>query len=143
MNKKGSNKTVPRGSNAQVAQISASVPPCSYGKVAQAAKAMVEKFKVSGERISLRTAYRHLAKGTTPSVERCIGRDEKTYPRHPRGRSRIKSPVSRELALTYQALNRADKKACQDGVVENDRRMLARIVSDATEMLERWETALP
>lgn len=94
-------------------------------------------------KLSLRTAYRHLARGSTPFIDRRIGMDGKTYPAHPRGLRPSQTPLERELALTWQALNRADKKACQDGFTDNELVLLRRIVATATEMLQRWESVLP
>ena len=90
--------------------------------------------------LSLRTAYRHLARGTMPAVDRRIGMDGKTYPAHPRGLRPSQTPLEQELALTWQALNRADKKACRDGFIEDELVSLRRIVATATEMLQRWES---
>jgi hypothetical protein len=93
--------------------------------------------------LSLRTAYRHLARGTTPSDDRRIGMDGKTYPARPRGLRPERTSLERELALTWQSLNRADKDACQNGVTDNEVVTLRRIVSTATEMLNRWEGVQP
>jgi hypothetical protein len=102
----------------------------------QAAKAMAAKHQ-----LSMRTAYRHLARGTTPAVDRHIGIDGKTYPAHPRGPQPSRTRLERELALTWQALNRADQKACEQGLFTQDIDALRRIVATATEMLQRWEGA--
>ena len=100
----------------------------------QTAKAMAAEHQ-----LSLRTAYRHLARGTTPTADRRIGRDGKTYPARPHGLRPERTSLERELALTWQALNRADNNACQKGITDNDVVSLRRIVSTATEMLNRWE----
>lgn len=93
--------------------------------------------------LSLRTAYRHLARGTMPAADRRIGLDGKTYPAHPRGLRPDRTALERELALTWQGLNRADKKACQTGIYDPAIDALRRIVSAATEILRRWESAPP
>jgi hypothetical protein len=90
-------------------------------------------------KISLRTAYRHLARGTTPASDRRIGVDGKTYPAQLRKRRPGRTPLERELALTRQALNRADKKAGQQDVDGGDVEALRRIVSTTNEILSRWE----
>lgn len=100
----------------------------------QTAKAMAAEHQ-----LSLRTAYRHLARGTTPADDRRIGMDGKTYPARPRGLRPERTSLERELALTRQVLNRADKDACQNGITDNEVMSLRRIVSTATEMLQRWE----
>ena len=89
--------------------------------------------------VSLRTAYRHLARGSRPELERCIGRDGKTYPAYPRGWRPNRTALQRELALTWQALNRADKKANKDGIHDDDVASLRRIASMAQGMLNCWE----
>jgi hypothetical protein len=104
----------------------------------QTAKAMAAEHQ-----LSLRTAYRHLARGTTPSDDRRIGMDGKTYPARPRGLRPKRTSLERELALTWQALNRADKNACQNGITDNEVVSLRRIVSTAAEMLNRWEGVQP
>lgn len=114
------------------------VTPPNSSHLTQTAKAMATENK-----LSLRTAYRHLARGTMPAAVRRIGRDGKTYPAHPRGLCLSQTPLERELALTWQALNRADKKACQDGFADNELVSLRRIVANATEILQRWESILP
>ena len=76
------------------------------------------KAMAAAHQLSLRTAYRHLTWGTTPVVDRRIGRDGKTYPARPGGLHSSRAPLERELALTWQALNRADKKARQIGIAD-------------------------
>ena len=93
--------------------------------------------------LSLRTAYRHLARGTTPSDDRRIGMDGKTYPARPQGLRPERTSLERDLALTWQALNRADKAVCQNGIADNEVVTLRRIVAAATEMLNRWEGVQP
>lgn len=78
-----------------------------------------------------------------PGGLRRIGMDGKTYPARPRGLRPERTSVERELALTWQALNRADKKACQDGFADTELVSLRRIVVNATETLQRWESILP
>lgn len=104
----------------------------------QTAKAMAAEHQ-----LSLRTAYRHLARGTTPADDRRIGMDGKTYPARPRGLRPERTSLERNLGLTWQALNRADKKACQNGVADNEVVSLRRIIVTATEMLNRWEGVQP
>ena len=60
-------------------------------------------------------------------------------PAHPRGLRPERTSLERELALTWKALNRADKDACQNGIADNEVVTLRRIVASATEMLNRWE----
>ncbi len=104
----------------------------------QTAKAMAAEHQ-----LSLRTAYRHLARGTTPAGDRRIGMDGKTYPARPRGFRPERTSLERDLALTWQSLNRADKDACQNEIADNEVVTLRRIVSTATEMLNRWEGVPP
>jgi hypothetical protein len=100
---------------------------------------------MAGEyRCSLRTAYRHMARGTKPLSERCVGSDGKTYPRHPRGSSLHRTPLhrtplKRDLALTRQALNRANLKAARDGFETADIVALHQIVLSAQTILKFWE----
>ena len=101
------------------------------------------KAMAAEHQLSLRTAYRHLARGTTPADDRRIGRDGKTYPAHPRGLRPERTSLERQLALSWQALNRADKDACKHGIADNEVVTLRRIVSTATEMLNRWEGVQP
>jgi hypothetical protein len=121
-----------RGGSLSLTQSSESGLICQ--NLTQAAKAMAAEHQ-----LSLRTAYRHLARGTTPDDDRRIGMDGKTYPAYPRGLRPDRTPLERELALTWQALNRADKKACQNGIADTDVESLRRIITTATEMLNRWE----
>jgi hypothetical protein len=110
----------------------ASVPFC--GRLTQTAIDMAGEY-----RCSLRTAYRHLARGTSPSSDRRTGRDGKTYPAHPRGLPLARTPLARELALTRQALNRANVKAARDGVDTADIVALHQIVLSAQTILKFWE----
>jgi hypothetical protein len=123
---------VSRCGSISLTQSSESGSFCS--NLTQTAKAMAAEHQ-----LSLRSAYRHLARGTTPADDRCIGMDGKTYPAHPRGLRPGRTSLERELALTRQALNRADKDACQNGIADNEVVTLRRIISTATEMLNRWE----
>src|SRR6516162_8954753 len=121
-----------RGGSLSLTQSSESGLICQ--NLTQAAKAMAAEHQ-----LSLRTAYRHLARGTTPDDDRHIGMDGKTYSAHPRGLRPDRTPLERDLALAWQALNRADKKACQNGIADTDVESLRRIITTATEMLNRWE----
>jgi hypothetical protein len=124
------------GGGLSVTQSSESTLICQ--NLTAAAKAMAAEHQ-----LSLRTAYRHLARGTTPHDDRRIGMDGKTYPAHPRGLRPDRTQLERDLTLTWQALNRADKNACQTGIAEKDVVSLRRIITTATEMLNRWEGVLP
>ncbi|MEI8290951.1 MAG: hypothetical protein WCH99_15915 [Verrucomicrobiota bacterium] len=99
----------------------------------QQAKAIASEYEVS-----LRTAYRHLARYTVPSLDRRLGQDGKTYPAHPRGQS-TQTMIGRELSLMRQALNRANIKADRDGIYDDDIAVLRSIVSSAQSILNRWE----
>ena len=129
-------ENVSQGGSLSLSQSSESGLVCP--NLTQTAKAMAVEHQ-----LSLRTAYRHLARGTTPANDRRIGMDGKTYPARPRGFRPERTSLDRELALTRQALNRADKHACQNGITDNDVMSLCRIVSTATEMLNRWEGVQP
>ncbi len=129
-------ENVSGGGSLSLSQSSESGPFCP--NLTQTAKAMAAEHQ-----LSLRTAYRHLARGTTPADDRRIGMDGKTYPARPRGFRPERTSLERELALTWQALNRADKKACQHGVADNEVVSLRRIIATATEMLSRWEGVQP
>lgn len=111
----------------------ASAPPFDFPSLSQIAKKIAKEYQVS-----LRTAYRHLARKSVPSLVRCIGRDGKTYPRHPLGYI-LRTPVKRELTRTRQALNRANAKADMDGIHDADIALLRHIVLSAQEILGRWE----
>ena len=128
--------SVSRCGSISLSQSSESGSDCP--NLTQTAKAMAAKHQ-----LSLRTAYRHLARGTTPADDRRIGMDGKTYPARPRGLRPERTSLERDLALTWQAMNRADKKACQDGFADNELVSLRRIVANATEILQRWESILP
>jgi len=104
----------------------------------QSARALAAQYN-----LSLRTAYRHLARGTTPSADRCIGRDGKTYPAHLRGGRPHCSAVARELVLMRQALNRADQRACEVGGEPTDVDTLRHLLATANEILERWRGLFP
>ncbi len=129
-------ENVSRCAGINLSQSSESGSDCP--NLTQTAKAMAAEHK-----LSLRTAYRHLERGTTPSDDRRIGMDGKTYPAQPRGLRSERTSLERELALIWQALKRADKDACQNGIADHEVVSLRRIISTATEMLNRWEGVQP
>jgi len=98
---------------------------------------MVDYCKTQGLSISLRTAQRYIKRGCLPSLKRTPGRDGKTYPRKTR---QSRSKVARELLLAKQALNRADRKAC-DGFHQCDIEALEKISGQVLEILGRWRRA--
>jgi len=109
------------------------VSPVGFRRLTQLARDIAEEHK-----ISLRTAYRHLAHGTRPSSERLHGRDGKTYPAHPRG-VKDRSPVERALALAQRTLNRANMNAHRDGICNADIVVLRCIVLSAQTIHNHWE----
>ena len=72
--------------------------------------------------VSLRTAQRHIKRGTLPAKERRIGADGKHHPLSNGGRVRSKS--ERELMLARQALARAAHAATTDGIQGRERELL-------------------
>jgi hypothetical protein len=93
--------------------------------------------------ISISCAYRHIKRGTTPAAERHTGRDGKTYPASiPRARP-PKSQVMRELDLSRQALSRASRKACEQGVYKTDLAALRAIILLAQSIAASWQEVLP
>jgi hypothetical protein len=97
---------------------------------------MCEEFKVSQA-----TAYRHVARGTTPAKERKICRDGISRPVSIMSKKcgKQRSRVERDLLLARQALNRAERKAEEDGVDPDETALLSRISALAVGMLNRWE----
>jgi hypothetical protein len=103
----------------------------------KAAVEICQKFNVS-----LACAYRHLHRGTTPQIERRLGRDGKWRPAKTGRAMPPVSAVMRELNLARQALIRADKKACDtEGINDEDVLALLKIISTAQEIIVRWEDA--
>jgi anti-sigma28 factor (negative regulator of flagellin synthesis) len=98
------------------------------------AVAIADKFKMS-----FRNAYRYAKRGTEPQAERVIGKDGKW---HPAGGRRIrKTPLEKNLRLAWQALNRAERIACESGFHPGDLELLARIAALALDMETRWNEA--
>jgi hypothetical protein len=107
-------------------------------KITKAAVEICQKFNVS-----LACAYRHLHQGTTPQIERRLGRDGKW---RPATTGRAKPPLSavvRELNLCRQALNRADRKACEDGICDDELSALREVLRLGQDAIARWEGAMP
>ena len=75
--------------------------------------------------VSLRTAQRHIKRGTLPATERSLGADGKQRPLSHAGRVRSKS--ERELMLARQALARAAHAAATDGIQGRERDLLEQI----------------
>jgi hypothetical protein len=80
--------------------------------------------------VSLRTAQRHIKRGTLPAKERRMGADGKQHPLSNGGRVRSKS--ERELMLARQALARAAHAAA--GIQGRERELLEQIQVMAAEM---------
>ena len=72
--------------------------------------------------VSLRTAQRHIKRGTLPAKERRIGADGKHHPLSNGGR--VRSNSDRELMLARQALARAAHAATTDGIQGRERELL-------------------
>ena len=82
--------------------------------------------------VSLRTAQRHINRGTLPAKERKMGADGKHHPLNNAGRVRSKS--ERELMLARQALARAAHATATDGIQGRERELLEQIQVMAAEM---------
>ena len=82
--------------------------------------------------VSLRTAQRHVKRGTLPAKERRLGADGKHHPLSNGGRVRSKS--ERELMLARQALARAAHAAATDGIQGRERELLKQIQVMVAEM---------
>ncbi len=82
--------------------------------------------------VSLRTAYRHLKRGTAPAKERNMGKDGKMHPVGAGGK--VRSKLERELLLARQALARADLAARANGVQARERELLAEVQKAAAEL---------
>ncbi|MEI7733167.1 MAG: hypothetical protein WCO56_26580 [Verrucomicrobiota bacterium] len=87
-------------------------------------------------KVSLRTARRHLYAGTLPSQDRRFGSDGKTYPAGTGWKMR--SRVAKDLALCGQALQRAHRKACEDGYDPDEHQTLLEIQRQLNEVVEMW-----
>jgi hypothetical protein len=84
--------------------------------------------------VSLRTAFRHVARGTVPATDRCQGGDGKTYPKHRPRASKLQAELKR--AANY--LRRADKEARACKCSPEEIKLLAGIVQTSGAMLQRW-----
>ena len=80
-----------------------------------------------------------MQRGTTPSVERRVGRDAIWRPAKSGRAKPPLSPVQKELALARQALNRADDKACTNGITSEDLSALHNVVRLTQDVIVRWE----
>ena len=85
--------------------------------------------------VSLRTAQRHIKRGTLPGQERRLGADGKQHPLRNAGQGR--SQCERELRLARQALARAAHAAATDGIQGRERELLEQIQVMAAEMQKR------
>lgn len=100
------------------------------GWMQPAAEQAVELTIASG--VSLRTAQRHVKRGTMPAKERRMGADGKQHPL--RNGARVRSKSERELVLARQALARAAHAAVADGIQGRERELLEQIQVMAAEM---------
>ena len=91
--------------------------------------------------VSLRTAQRHVKRGTLPANERRLGADGKHHPLSHGGRVRSKS--ERELMLARQALARAAHAAATDGIQGRERELLEQIQVMAAEMEKGTRSQAP
>ena len=91
--------------------------------------------------VSLRTAQRHIKRGTVPAKERRMGADGKHHPLSNIGR--VPSKSERELKLARQALARAAHAAATDGIQGHERELLAQIQAMATEMQQGPRSQAP
>jgi hypothetical protein len=118
----------------KLTSISNSAPTGNSLRLAQMALQIVRQF-----RVSRRTAYRHLQNHTLPASNRRIGCDGKSRPAGNGGR--YIGDVEKNLLLSVQALRRADRFACEQGVSADDLKALEIIKTEAVEILERWRQA--
>ena len=91
--------------------------------------------------VSLRTAQRHIKRGTLPAKERRMGADGKHHPLSNIGR--VPSKSERELKLARQALARAAHAAATDGIQGHERELLAQIQVMAAEMQQGPRSQAP
>ena len=91
--------------------------------------------------VSLRTAQRHIKRGTLPAKERSLGADGKHHPLSNGGRVRSKS--ERELMLARQALARVAHAAATDGIQGRERELLEQIQVMAAEMQKASRSQAP
>ena len=91
--------------------------------------------------VSLRTAQRHIKRGTLPAKERRMGADGKHHPLSHAGRVRSKS--ERELMLARQALARAAHAAATEGIQGREPELLKQIQVIAAEMLKGPRSQAP
>ena len=82
--------------------------------------------------VSLRTAQRHVNRGTLPANERRLGADGRHHPLSYGGR--VRSKCERELTLARQALARAAHAAATDGIQVRERELLEQIQVMAAEI---------
>lgn len=90
--------------------------------------------------LSIRTAYRHLARGTEPATNRRIGGDGKTYPATT-SRRIDRTKIGRELDLARQALRRAEKLAGAEGFFPDDLVKLKEVKTIVASMAISWRSA--
>ncbi|HNW08768.1 MAG TPA: hypothetical protein PLL56_13795 [Verrucomicrobiota bacterium] len=90
--------------------------------------------------VSLRTAQRHVKRGTLPAQERRMGADGKQHPLS--NGARVRSKTERELALARQALARAARAAATDGIQAPERELLKQIQVMVAEMKKRRPSQL-
>ena len=82
--------------------------------------------------VSLRTAQRHIKRGTLPIAERRWGADGKQHPLRHAGR--VCSQAERELMRARQALARAAQAVATDGIQGHERDLLEQIQVLVAEM---------
>ncbi|MCE9613106.1 MAG: hypothetical protein K8T26_02445 [Lentisphaerae bacterium] len=96
---------------------------------------LTAKIMAAEHGVSIRTARRHIARGTLPTSERRTGRDGKRYPAGGIGRS----PLHRPLAVARANIRRAARAA---EFTAGDRAVLNDIVAEASALLNTWNDAI-
>jgi len=91
--------------------------------------------------VSLRTAQRHIKRGTLPAKERRMGADGKHHPLSHAGR--VRSKPERELMLARQALARAAHAAATEGIQGPESELLKQIQVMTAEMLKGPRSQAP
>jgi hypothetical protein len=92
--------------------------------------------------VSVRTARRYIARGTTPDPRRTVGRDGKTYPcsyiSYARtSRDRPANLLTRDLVMARNAVRRL---AHASAFSDHNLTELRTIASEACDLLCRWTT---
>ncbi len=129
---------LPTGSYFHLALVKPQCQPVCKLQVGTARKPaaldLCERFK-----ISLRSAYRHLQRGTTPASERRKGRDGVWHPAGNGGHTEHE-PALQDLRIAQCALNRASRRVATEGCTPAARAKLAWLIDLASATLAKWRT---